>query len=368
VAVLVAFLIGSGTATFLGASPALLGADLAAWLFVPVLVVAQLADRARWFGWVVMGLSGLLAAVLVVLALATALDGSTSPGVAATFLAAGAALVVVLVPHARRLISRAIPIDPRRVAHTVALQLAVLLLADWAVTQFAGQALDASGYQPYRIFDIPLSELPTLVAAFFGVGILVRRNFRESAARLGLVRPSGRQVVVALLAVQVMSLLAVGADYLTLWLSPQTASQLNQVSQVMYGSMGSDILPWVLLAASAGIAEEILFRGALLPRLGLLLTAMLFAAMHTQYGFTPVLAQVFLGGIVLGVLRMKANTTTAIICHVTYDLLAGMPFPWWWLLIAVGVELPVMVFFAIRHRGALGRSHARRACWRCRSG
>src|SRR6202022_4354177 len=111
-------------------------------------------------------------------------------------------------------------------------------------------------YQPYRIFDVPLSELPTLVAAFFGVGIFVRRNFTESAARLGLVRPSWRQIGVALLLVQVLALVAVGADYLTLWLSPHTASQVNQVSQVLYGSFGSDILPWLLLAASAGIAEE----------------------------------------------------------------------------------------------------------------
>ena len=52
---------------------------------------------------------------------------------------------------------------------------------------------------------------------------------------------------------------------------------------------------------------------------------------------------------------MKANTTTAIVCHVTYDLLAGLPFPWWWLLVALGVELPVLVFFALRHRAALRR-------------
>lgn len=356
---LVAFLIGSGTATVLGASPLLRGDDLAAWLFVPVLVVAQLSDRARWLGWIVMGLSGLVAAVLLVLAVSTALDGSGSAGLAVTYAVSGIALIVVLVPQVRRVILLAIPIDPRRVAHTVALQFAVLLLTFWAATQFGGQALDASGYQPYRVFDIPLSELPMLVAAFFGVGFFVRRNFSESAARLGLVRPSWRQILVALLLVQVLTLVAVGADYLTLWLSPHTASQLDQVSQVMYGSFGSDILPWLLLAASAGIAEEILFRGALQPRLGLLLTAMLFAAMHTQYGFTPVLAQVLLGGIVLGLLRMKANTTTAIICHVTYDLLAGMSFPAWWLLIALGVQLPVVVFIAIRHRGALRRSLAR---------
>jgi membrane protease YdiL (CAAX protease family) len=121
----------------------------------------------------------------------------------------------------------------------------------------------------------------------------------------------------------------------------------------MYGSFGSDILPWVLLAVSAGVAEEVLFRGALQPRLGLLLTSLLFTATHLQYGLSIVLAVILLGGLSLGLLRKYANTTTAILCHVTYDLLAGLPFPYWWLFIALGVQLPLLVFYAIRHRASL---------------
>jgi len=127
----------------------------------------------------------------------------------------------------------------------------------------------------------------------------------------------------------------------------------------MYGSFGSDILPWVLLAVSAGVAEEILFRGALQPRLGLLLTSLLFTATHLQYGLSIVLAVILLGGLSLGLLRKHANTTTAILCHVTYDLLAGLPFPYWWLLIALAVQLPLVAFFAIRHRAALKSALAR---------
>jgi uncharacterized protein len=158
---------------------------------------------------------------------------------------------------------------------------------------------------------------------------------------------------------QLMSLVGVGADFLTNWLTPQTATQLNQVSNALYGSFGSNLLPWVLLAVSAGVAEEVLFRGAIQPRLGLLLTSLLFTATHLQYGFSIVLGVILLGGLSLGLLRKHANTTTAIVCHVTYDLLAGLPFPSWWLFVALGIQLPVLLFFAYRHRAAVKRTLAR---------
>jgi uncharacterized protein len=357
-ALLAVFLVGCGAATFLGASPSQLGADVVAWLFVPVVFVAQLSDRGKWLGWVVMGLGGLMALVLFLVGLTLALPPTSNPGEAVTYVAGGVGLIVVLVPNVRRWIARAIPIDPQRVVHTVALQLAILLLTSWVATQFGGSALDAKSYGSNGLFDAPLAELPLLAAGFFGVGIFVKRNFAESLARLGLVRPSRWQVVAALLVAQVMSLVGAGADFLTNWLTPQTANQLNQVSNALYGSFGSDILPWVLLAVSAGVAEEVLFRGAIQPRLGLLLTSLLFTATHLQYGFSIVLAVILLGGLSLGLLRKHANTTTAIICHVTYDLLAGLPFPYWWLFIALGIQLPLLVFYAIRHRAALKRALA----------
>jgi uncharacterized protein len=358
-AVLAVFLVGCLVVTFLGASPSQLGADLSAWLVVPVVFVAQLGDRAKWLGWVIVGMSGLVALALLLVGLTMALPPTNSPSEGLTYATGGAGLIVVLVPAVRRWFARLLPIDPLRVAHTVALQLAILLLTFWVGAQAGGSALDAKSYGSNGLLDIPLAELPLLVAGFFGVGIFIRRNFAESLARLGLVRSSRWQLFAALLVAQVMSLVGVGADFLTSWLTPHTASQLNQVSQAMYGSFGSDILPWVLLAVSAGIAEEVLFRGALQPRLGLLLTSLLFTATHLQYGLSIVLAVILLGGLSLGLLRKYANTTTAILCHVTYDLLAGLPFPYWWLFIALGVQLPLLVFFAIRHRASLGSSLTR---------
>jgi uncharacterized protein len=358
VAIVLAFLFASVAATIFGASPPQLLGELAMWIFVPILFVVQLSDRARWLGVVVMVLCGLVAAVMLLGALGTAFTGSVSPGESATYAVSGVLLIVVLVPRVRRLLARALPIDPLRVAHLVGLQLAILLLATWVLTQLSGKSLDASAYSSNGVLDIPLSELPLLVAGFFGVGLLVRRNFAESAARLGLVRPTVLQIGAALLLAQVLSLIGFGTEFLTTWLTPHTANQLGQVSQALYGNFGSDVLPWVLLAASAGIAEEVLFRGALQPRFGLLFTSLLFTAVHVQYGFSMILALILLLALVLGVLRKIANTTTAIVCHVAYDLIAGLQFPSWWLLVALGIQLPVLLFVAVRHRAALRNSVA----------
>ena len=80
----------------------------------------------------------------------------------------------------------------------------------------------------------------------------------------------------------------------------------------------------VTLALAAGICEETLFRGALQPRLGILLTSILFASVHTQYGLSFDVIGVFVLSCGLGLLRRFANTTTSIVCHVSYDLLVGI--------------------------------------------
>ena len=75
---------------------------------------------------------------------------------------------------------------------------------------------------------------------------------------------------------------------------------------------------------AAGIGEEILFRGAAQPRLGLPLTALLFAAVHTQYTVSPALVHIFVTGLLLGVVRRRANTTTAIAVHASYNFLLAL--------------------------------------------
>jgi len=79
----------------------------------------------------------------------------------------------------------------------------------------------------------------------------------------------------------------------------------------------------VVLGISAGVGEEILVRGALQPRVGLVWASLLFAAAHVQYTWFGMLTIVLLG-LTLGVVKNRANTTTAIVVHVLYDTFAAL--------------------------------------------
>jgi membrane protease YdiL (CAAX protease family) len=76
-----------------------------------------------------------------------------------------------------------------------------------------------------------------------------------------------------------------------------------------------------LISACAAVSEEILFRGAVQPVFGLLLTSLLFALFHNQYAFTPATLIILIVGMGLGWLRQRRNTTTSIIAHFVYNFI-----------------------------------------------
>jgi hypothetical protein len=76
----------------------------------------------------------------------------------------------------------------------------------------------------------------------------------------------------------------------------------------------------ILFALGAGIGEEILFRGAMQPRFGIILSSIIFAVMHIQYFDIVSMGTLFLISATLGYERKMTNTTAAIITHTLYDL------------------------------------------------
>jgi membrane protease YdiL (CAAX protease family) len=80
----------------------------------------------------------------------------------------------------------------------------------------------------------------------------------------------------------------------------------------------------VLIGITAGVGEELVVRGALQPRLGILLSNLFFTGLHAfQYGFDALLS-VFLVGLVLGIVRARSNTSTSSIVHGVYDFILVM--------------------------------------------
>jgi membrane protease YdiL (CAAX protease family) len=93
---------------------------------------------------------------------------------------------------------------------------------------------------------------------------------------------------------------------------------LGQITESLFGNLVS-VGGALLLGLSAGISEELLFRGAIQPRLGLLLATVLFAVGHLHFGLTLATLQIFVIGLVLGLVRNWTNTTVCILIHAGYN-------------------------------------------------
>jgi membrane protease YdiL (CAAX protease family) len=176
---------------------------------------------------------------------------------------------------------------------------------------------------PLALGDLVAQETPFLIMAVAGVGLYIRRDAAAAADRLGLIRPAWWHVVLALAAAGAFFALVQQADVLSHQLSPAVAHQVDQTTQHLFGALNNP-LGIAALAFLPGICEEILFRGALQPRIGLLATALLFTSIHTQYGVSLDTASIFIVAIGLGLIRKYTNTTSSMLCHVSYNLLAGV--------------------------------------------
>jgi membrane protease YdiL (CAAX protease family) len=160
----------------------------------------------------------------------------------------------------------------------------------------------------------------TVPATIFAVGFGLKRNLREALARLGLVRPSVRQVItavaIALFLAGDVQLLGVGIAWLWKalgWPETDTAA-FGQLLSFAINPLGA-----VVIGVVAGLGEELAVRGVLQPRLGLILSNLFFVSLHAlQYSWDALLV-VFAVGIVCGVVRNRSNTTTAAIVHGTYN-------------------------------------------------
>jgi membrane protease YdiL (CAAX protease family) len=238
-------------------------------------------------------------------------------------LMAGWGLVVSVGP-ARRLLARIMPLDPASPVHTLALVFAGYLAGQGALTLSQdGLSGLADTVQPVSIMLIVVSEIMLAVLAFFGVGLLIRRNWSELVDRLGLTMPDLKQLLIAGAIIIALVIVQAGAGALWALLNPDQAELLGDVNTLLLADMDT-LWEWLLLALAAGIGEELLFRGALQPVMGLAGTSLLFALVHVQYGYTPFMLVVVFIAVVLGLIRRYFSTTIAIVVHVGYDFTLGL--------------------------------------------
>lgn len=224
----------------------------------------------------------------------------------------------------RRTLSRWLPLNPTSPVHTLALIYSGYLVGSTAMTLTQGGLAGlAETAVNLSLADVVVQQLMFALLALFGVGLLLRRNSDEINQRLGLERPTGQQLATGLRWVGLLVLLQWVMGALWLLLNPDQAELLGDLSGALFGEFDT-VWEWFALALVSGIGEELLFRGAIQPVLGLLPTALLFAIAHVQYGLTPATLTIFIIGLVLGHLRQRTNTSTTIFVHFGYNFALGL--------------------------------------------
>lgn len=236
--------------------------------------------------------------------------------------------LALLLPPVRGLMSRVAPIARDRTVHAIALAsstvivtqlLALLGVGIGTLVEFGGAGEPASGVS--IAVALWVQDLIWVAIALAGVGFLVRRNFANTLRRLAVVVPSRLQiasgvgagfglVVIVTGVVALISLVGLGVD-----------EEVGRLGEQTFGPLLSSPIGFLTVGIAAPVAEEMLFRGALQPRFGLVLTAVLFTLLHASNGLTLSTWVVLVVAVGLGLLRARTNTSTTMITHGTYNSL-----------------------------------------------
>lgn len=242
--------------------------------------------------------------------------------------------ILLLLPAARRAAARVLRgINPASTVHAVSLAMTMLIVVQLTLTLGVGldnfstileQTATETGQEAVSTAGVWLQAIVFLIWAMLGVGWLVRRNTEGVTERLGLTWPTPGQAALGAglgigMVFVVMALEALGS---VVGFGPDP--DVEKLTEQLLGTLFLTPFGIVTLGVAAALGEEPLFRGAAQPRFGLAVTALLFALVHSNYGITFSTAIVFLLGLVLGWVRARHNTSTAMILHAVYNMTLGL--------------------------------------------
>ncbi|MGD9148258.1 MAG: CPBP family intramembrane metalloprotease [Anaerolineae bacterium] len=245
--------------------------------------------------------------------------------VAAACFLTGLLAFLPLIPAVRRVLARWLPIDPASLVHMTALVFVIyqigLSLGQLALIGDLENLTDVE--LALTVGDVLLTGLPFVFFALLGVGLLIRRDGPHTWERLGLRWPTWRQLAAA--AGITLLLLAFDTAVSLAWqeVDPASYDLLERVTENIFGNLAT-VGGALALGLSAGISEELLFRGAVQPRLGLLLATLLFTVGHLQYGLTAATLEIFIIGLVFGLVRKRSHTTICILIHAGYNTIGTL--------------------------------------------
>jgi uncharacterized protein len=216
-------------------------------------------------------------------------------------------------------------LNPESTLHTIAVQLAL-----WAIGGNLGSILLTRTVSAEtlagRIDSLSLIAIWEQGAIFvfialLGVGLGLRRSWGETRERLGLGGLSAIQLLILPAIIIGLVLLQFGISALWLFTDPASLERINSLSGLLFDESTMSIAGAITIGFAAGIGEEILMRGAVQPRFGIVFTTLLFTVLHTQYELSFATLIVLILSVVLGLVRRYFNTTACILVHAGYNSL-----------------------------------------------
>lgn len=236
--------------------------------------------------------------------------------------------LLLLLRPVRRLAGRLMPqFNPLSSVHAIALSYTTLIAVNLLVTMGFGignmGTMVAGG--SYNLLPLLWTqELAAAGMALVGVGWLSRRSLAGALGRLAIVPPSPLQVVLGVGLGVVLAVVILVVEYLASTVGITAGADVEKLTEQLLGPLTRSAGGILTMGVAAALGEETIFRGALQPRFGLFLTALLFALLHGTYGLSFATLLVFVLGLVLGLVRRRANTSTTMILHAVYNMTLGV--------------------------------------------
>ncbi len=158
-----------------------------------------------------------------------------------------------------------------------------------------------------------------LLAIAIGLGFLLRENPFSTHAALDLEGPAS--LAASLGASAIVATLFV---FYTRFVRQNAAFGRKLAIELASRAAGMQPLGIVLVAASASLGEEILFRGVLVPWCGIVLSSIAFGALHARSGWAWVVSAGIFGAALGFVFVMTGSLAGPLLAHFVVDAAAWL--------------------------------------------
>lgn len=305
--------------------------------FIVIAIIANLGEKSkveRELTYVLLaGFCGSIAVIGILLVVIDIIFYISEPGMDIIIIGIGRFLtgisgLILLIRDLRKIIAEYIPIKPDSVMHATGLVFAVVVIGLSFTMMFSTDILIMYADFPEELqmtqMDIIAQDSLFIIIALIGIGLFIRRNPKECIERLKLTNTSAKFILIGIIAIPLFLAFTTAFEYAVFYFYPESMTDIEKIMELLLGNM--TLLLALTASIGAGVSEEILFRGAIQPRFGILFTAFLFAVVHIQYSSLLAITELLIVGILLGYLKRATNTTTCIITHTGYDFVVFLSF------------------------------------------